>query len=501
MVEQLQQFFDTAIGTGLWNLILALLILIFGYIVARIIAGVVRRLLKRTELDNRLADAISPAGDRREFAVEDTIASVVFWLLMVFVLVGFFQQLGLSGIAAPFSAFLEQLTTEYLPRLAAAAILLLIGWLVASVLKFLVIKGAQLLKLDERMTKYGALKEEEQVSITEPLATGIFWFVFLLFLPSVLTALGIASIAEPIQQIFNDLFGYIPEVLAAVLLGLIGWFIARIIRQVVTGLLKAIGTDNLGKRVGLTDERSLSEIFGSIIYIIIMIVVVIAALDTLNIAAISEPTTQMLTTIVEAIPGLLGAAVILILAYFIGRFVANLVADLLANIGFNRLPQALGLQWSVERTPSEWVGWLILVVILIFAVTSAVELLGFSFLVSAMDVFVAFLWQVFLAAIIFGFGLYFARLAFRLVAATGINNAHLLARLSQITIIIFAGALALRQLGIADDIVNLAFGITLATIGFAAALAFGLGSREIAGREVDRFLTAMRSPDSDKGTD
>ncbi len=494
-MQQIQDFFNSAFGTGLWNLILALLILIFGYLLARLIAGVVRRLLKRTKLDNRIENAISPEGERRQFAVEDTISSIVFWLLMLFVLVAFLQQLGLSGIAAPFSAFLESVTTVYLPRLAAGAILLVVAWLIATVVKFLVLKGAQLIKLDERMTKYGALREAEQVNITEPLATGLFWFIILLFLPQVLTALGIASIAQPVQDIINSVLGWLPSIFAALLIGLIGWFVARIIRQVVTGLLKAVGTDNLGRRIGIAEERSLSDVIGSIIYILIMLVVVIAALDALNIAAISEPTTQMLTTVVDAVPAIIGAVLIVVLAYFIGRFVANLVADLLANLGFNRLPQALGLQWSAQRTPSQWIGSLILLVILIFAATSAVELLGFTFLVDAMDVFVGFLWQVFLAVVIFGFGLYFARLAYRIVSETGVNNALLLARLSQVAVILFSGALALRQLGIADDIVNLAFGIMLGAIGLAAALAFGLGSREIAGREVDNFLTAMRTPD------
>jgi hypothetical protein len=55
--------------------------------------------------------------------------------------------------------------------------------------------------------------------------------------------------------------------------------------------------------------------------------------------------------------------------------------------------------------------------------------------------------------------------------------------------------MSLRQLGIADDIVNLAFGLLLGALAVAAALAFGLGSRDIAGREVERFVNSLRSPD------
>lgn len=497
-MEQIQTFFDSLIGSSLLNLLLALVILIVGYILARIIAGVVRRLLQRVQIDNRLANALSDEKERREFPVEDTIGRIVFWLLMIFVLVAFFQRLGLTGIAGPFQAFLEELTTVYLPRLAAAAILLAIGWLVASILRFLVQKGASLIKLDQRLTQYGALREEEQVSITEPLAQATFWFVLLLFLPSVLNALGIASIAAPVQQVINDIIGYIPSLLSAAIIGLIGWFIARIIRQVVTGLLKALGIDRFGGQVGLEEERSLSDIIGSVIYIVIMLVVIIAALNALEIAAIAGPTTEMLTTIVDSIPAVLGAIIVLVLAYAVGRLIANLIRDLLANIGFNRLPARLGLKWSTERTPSEWAGWLILVVLMIFAATAAAELLGSAFLVDALDTFVNFLWGVFLAALVFAFGLYFANLAYRAIADTGTNNALTLARLARIAVIIFAAALALRQIGIAEDIINLAFGIILGALGLAAALAIGLGSREVAGREVERFVDNLRSPDRDE---
>ena len=154
----LQGLLDT-IGVGTLNLLVALLILIVGYLVARIIAAVVRRVLKRINLDNRLADSLSEPGERREIAVEDTIGKLVFWLLMLFVLVAFFERLGLSGVATPFSVFLQDLTADYLPRLGAAALLLFVAWIVATVLRFLVKKGASLLKFDQRLSDYAALEE------------------------------------------------------------------------------------------------------------------------------------------------------------------------------------------------------------------------------------------------------------------------------------------------------------------------------------------------------
>jgi hypothetical protein len=343
------------------------------------------------------------------------------------------------------------------------------------------------------------LREGEQVSVSESLATAVFWFVFLLFLPGVLNALGIASIAEPVQDIFNSILGYIPNVLGAAVVLLIGWVLARVIREVVTNLLAALGINSLGARVGLSEERTLADIVGTVIYVFIMLVVFVGALEQLDIEAISGPTTVMLTTIIDYIPLVLAAAAILVIAYGIGRVVADLVRDLLASVGFDRVPEKLGLSWSGERPLSDWLGYLTLIVIMIFAATSAVEILGLAFLTEAFNVFVAFLWRVALAAVVFAIGLYFANLAHRTILATGTNNASFLATMARVATIVFAGAMALRQLGIADDIVNLAFGIILGAIGVAAALAFGLGSREVAGQQVERLVSELRSPEPATG--
>jgi hypothetical protein len=490
----IQEFFTQPLGSMILNLLVALLILIIGYIVARIIASVTRRLLKRTNLDNRLADSLSEPDERREFNIENIIASVVFWVLMLFVLVAFFERLSLDLLASPIQAFLERFTTEFLPAIIAAGILLFIAWLIAMALRFLVIKGGALFKLDERLTKYAALKEEEQVSFTETLGTAVYWFTLLLFLPSVLAALGIEQVAVSIQLVFAQIFDYIPNILAAGVIVLVGWFIARIVRRVVEGLLKAVGTDQAGERVGLSEERSLSEIVGLILYIFIFVVALIAALDALNIPAITIPATQMLSTVINVIPNVIGAALVLIIAYYVGRLVANLLRDLLSGIGLDTVPEKLGITWSGETTLSQWVGYLILLAIMLFATVSAAEMLGSAALTGILNVFIAFFWKVVLGVVIFGIGLYFAQLAYNAVMKTGINQANFIGRLAQIAIVVFAAAIALREIGIANEIINLAFGITLLAIGLAVALSFGLGTQKIAERELDSFLTNMRKP-------
>jgi hypothetical protein len=381
--------------------------------------------------------------------------------------------------------------------LGGAILLLAVAWLIASVLRYLVIQGARILRLDERLTEHGALEEGEQISISQSLATAVFWFVFLLFIPGVLEALGISAVATPIQSIFDQAVGFIPNVLGAALVLIIGWFVARILRQILTNLLAALGVDRIGERVGLSGERSVSKLVGTFVYTLILLYTIVSALENLQIEAVSGPATRMLDTITNAIPNILGAALVLIISYFIGRLIANLITDLLAGIGFDGVPARIGLNLTGTRTPSQIVGYLILIAIMLFAAVSAAELLGSTFLADILTTFVGFLGQLVLALIILGIGIYLANLARSVVLSAGGENAAFMASVARVAILVLAGAMALRQLGIADDIVNLAFGILLGALAIAAALAFGLGSRDVAGREVERFVSSLRNNDDE----
>ena len=271
----------------------------------------------------------------------------------------------------------------------------------------------------------------------------------------------------------------------------------------MTNLTAAAGIDKLGERIGLTetDGRALSDILGLIVYVVILVPAIIAGLGALNISAISDPATEMLATVMNAIPSLFWAAVILAITYFVARLVSELVTALLTGLGFNKILGLVGIgaepkegQW----TPSQVVGYLVLVGLMLLAVIEAADVIGFTAVTLIVGQFLAFALQVLLALVILWLGLFLANIAYKAVLAAAGDHANLLAQVARIAIIIFAAALALGQAGIADEIVNMAFGISLLAVALAVGLAFGLGSREIAGREVEGLLTKLRSDESDE---
>ena len=489
------------VGAYIPNLIAALAILIVGWLVALIVSAIVRGVLRRTSLDNRLAGLIMGEKAAEGVEVERLVARGGYYLIMIFVLIAFFQALGLTLITEPLNQLLIQVF-QYAPRLLGAGLLLLIAWIVASVLKFALSRVLTAAKIDERLGSEAGLEEEERVPLAQTLGNAMYWLVFLLFLPAVLSALELVGLLEPVQGMINQILGFLPNIFAAGLILAIGWFVARIVQQIVTNLLAAIGADQLSERVGLAPvlgERRLSGLLGLVVYVLILIPVLIAALNALALEAITRPASNMLNAILEAIPAIFAAILVVVIAYVVGRVVAGLIANLLTGVGFNAVLARLGLGKELaegERTPSEIVGYLVLVAIMLFAAIEASRLLGFVLLADLVSEFTAFAGQVVLGLIIFAIGLYLANLAANTVQASGAAQAGWLAMAARVSILVLAGAMALRQMGLANEIINLAFGLLLGAIAVAVALAFGLGGREIAAREVEGWLQSLKSEKS-----
>ena len=472
---------------GVANILAGFAILIIGYILSLLLAGIVRRLLSRTDVDNRLARMV---GADEAVKVEGLLSRVIFYLLMLVVLIVFFTRINLGSAAAPLQDILTGITS-FIPNLLAAAALGLVAWLLATLARMLVSGGLKAIKLDDRMNKVGALEQEGGPSVSQTIANVVFYLILFLFLPAILNALNMDGLLTPVQDMFSDVLQYVPNIFGAIIIFVVGYFVARIVRQILTNLLQAAGADTFGERIGLSGNTTISQLVGTLVYTLILIPVVIQALDTLNIAAISRPATSMLAAIMSAIPAIFGAAIVLALSYFVARLVSRLVADLLKGLGVNRLPATLGLRMANERQLSDLIGYLIIVGVMLFASVEAANLLGFESIAVIIDDFIQFGGQVLLGIIILAIGLYFANMVHRVVLDTG--QSLFLATVARVAILILAGAMGIRQMGLAEDIVNLAFGILLGAIGIAAAIAFGLGSREIAGREVQRLLNNIRS--------
>ena len=498
----------------------ALAILLVGWLIASLVSKAVRSLLKRTEVDNRLAGMIAGGRNQSDLKIENLIGAIVFWIIMILAVVAALNALNLQTVSTPLNAFLNQIF-GFLPRLGSAAVLIAIAWVVATLVKAIVVRTAQSFSLDERLAEQAPTDpmSPSPFLLSETLGNALYWFVFLFFLPLVLGVLDLQGPLQPVQNLLDQILSALPNILKAVLIGVVGWFVARIVRGIVTNLLSASGADQIGARFGLsrsTGGQSLSWLIGTIVYVLILIPAATAALDALAIPAISNPATAMLNQILSALPKIFTAALILAIAYVIGKFVADLVTNLLAGIGFNNVFQWLGLPsptpqvpYSSEfqtgetlldepidkpviRTPSEIVGVVVLVGIMLVATVAAIDVLQFEALRQIVAGLLVVFGRILVGLVVFAVGLYLANLAYSLINSSGSRQANLLGQTARVAIIALVSAMALQQMGIAPNIVNLAFGLLLGAIAVAIALSFGLGGREVAAEQLREWLQEFK---------
>jgi hypothetical protein len=391
-------------------------------------------------------------------------------------------------VSAPLQSLVDRVFA-FLPSLAAGVLLAVVAWLLATALRRLAVRTLASTTLDEKLSIEAGMKP-----MSDNLGNVLYWVVILLFVPAILGVLGLEGLLEPLQGMFDEFFAILPNALGAVVIGIVGWFVAKILRDLVTSLLAASGADEIGKKVGLGATLTLSRFAGLLVYIFVFVPALIAALDSLQIEAISAPATEMLGTFMAAVPNLLAAAVILLVAWFVSSFVAKLVSTLLCEMGFDQIPTKIGvnLQLADAASPSRLVGKIIVFVAMVFATVEASNRLGFTQVAGLVSTFIEFGGQVLLGTVIIAVGLWIANLAHAAIAGAGKGNAPFWAGMARLGIIGLVLAMGLRAMGIADDIVNLAFALTLGSVAVAAALSFGLGGREAAGRQMDHWLSRMR---------
>jgi len=487
MIEQLRQQL-AAFGP---NLLAGLAVLVLGWLVALLAALLVRKVLGRTTVDNKITQWMSGPDAKAAVPIEQWASKAVFYLIMLIVLMAFFSTIKLTMVTEPLNAVLEPFLA-YLPRLIGAAALTLVAWVLATVLKKVISGVLKATKLDEKVG--GATGEEAKpMPLSETFAEVVYWLVFLIFLPLILQALNLQALLEPVTTLFNKVFAFLPNLISAVAILVIGWFIARIVQRIVQSLLASAGLDRLSEKWGLAaslGKQRLSGVVGLVVYFVILVPVLISALSALQLEAITKPASDMLGKIMGALPNIIGAAIVVLIAVVVGKVVSGIVTNLLAGVGFNNVLVKLGLARQPaqgRQAPAAVVGMLVLALIVLLASVTAADMLGFQAVGELIKEFIGFAGHILMGVLIFGLGLLLAQIVAKGISTSDARNARRLAIAARVVILALAGAMALRQTGVADDIVNLAFGLTLGAVAVAFALAFGLGGRDQAARTLDEW--------------
>src|SRR4028118_1136140 len=196
-----------------------------------------------------------------------------------------------------------------------------------------------------------------------------------------------------------------------------------------------------------------------------------------------------LSTFFSYIPQLIGAIVILVIGYVIARVLRVVVGRVLQGIGFDGWMEKGGIKQFFDRaetnqTPVSILGQLVFWFVFIIALTMAADALGISQVSVILGQLIAFIPSIIAAILILILAPLLANFVSGIVR--GATGSGLLASVAQYAIIVYAVFAAITELGIAVELTAPTFLIVLGAVALAAAIAFGLGGREVAGEIIQK---------------
>ena len=484
MSEPMQHLWEAMLPGATENLMAwaaALAILLLGWLAAVVMRAALGATLSRLRVNQRLTEVLGQGFD-----LERIVRLAVFWGVLLAVWGLALEKLNLNLGQGPI-ADMTSSVVAFVPHLVAGAALGLAAWVVASLVRALTNKVMSLSHIDERLSQAAQMSP-----MGETLGQVLFWLVVLLFMPAILQALGLTALLTPLTTLLNETLGFVPHVFAAALIAGLGWVAAKILKNVITQLLQAAGVDRLGAG---SAQMSLSQLGGLLVFVMVLLPAMIAALDALHLAAVAQPASDMLRLVLSAFPKVLGAILILGLTWVLGQVVAGVISGVLSGAGVDQWPEHLGLAHAFESTPlSQVVVRLVLFFVMLFASAEAASQMGLVQVSGLVTQFVAFGGDVLLGCLILCVGFWVANLAYGAIDKAAGASSRGLAGVARAAILALVLAMGLRAMGLANEIVQLAFGLTLGAVAVATALAFGLGAREAAGELAKDWLSQWRNP-------
>lgn len=326
--------------------------------------------------------------------------------------------------------------------------------------------------------------------LASPITSLIKAVLTIFVLMAVLQHFGLTDVLEPLKDMVSKFMTAVPNIIGAGVIGYAGWVIAKIVSQLAGAGLGKVD-EQLAERTGSKDI-SISRFGSALIFAIILLPIVVSALGVLNIPAISDPASAMIQKLMAAVPNIVGAGIILLVVFFATKFVVYILSGLLEGANINALPQKIGMQgmFTESFTPSRLIGGAIMFFSMVAAATAAVNILGIDIISEVFARVLEFGGGLLVGGLILIIGNFLSTIAYNNLSGHGNGG---IANIARIAILGLVLAMGLKAMGLADNIVTMAFGFTIGSVAVAAALAFGLGGRDAAKVVADNWAKRISS--------
>lgn len=442
------------------NLMKAVVIGLVGFLAATGIRKLIVTLLERVGFEKRMQklSGEEPEAPKLEEAAEDkaegkkkkkvkirpeqpltnTVGDVAYWFILVVVAIPVLEALKIGALAAPLSTAFATVTT-YLPKVAAAVVLLAVGYVLARMVRTLVAGVLERVGLDKGMARLGFGRVTREQSLSGILGSIAMAFVLLHFAISAVGRLEIKEISVPLGSMLDRIYVYMPKLLVAAVLMAIGVVVARVTGNVAARLLAAMGFNTLMVHIGLFKHLS---------------------------AEAKHQEEESKHLVEQRMKGEEPTA-------------KDGADDLLGSHG------ATGI-----HTPADVAGVVVGAIVVLLFTRQVLGTLELGGLASLLDRLIAFLPNVVVAGVLLGAGLWAGGWSRKrideLTRSSSDRAVRSLGIVAHVAIVAFAAMMALQQIGVGRQLIAIAFALLLGAVCLALALAFGLGGREVAAKILQR---------------
>lgn len=378
-----------------------------------------------------------------------------------------------------------------LPGVIRMLVLVIIAFSLASLLRKLTLSGLNKIQFSQKLQEWGVIKPEDNgQSLIKTLGQLVYFLVILFFLPSILSGLNISSTVDPISSMFEKFFAFIPNMIAAGLILFVGTFFCKFIKGLLTGVLERLDIDTwyakvTGQEKLPIDTKQLISVLSTVVYVLIFIPILTLALETLGITSISQPIITILNQVIGILPHVLVALVLIAVGSFVAKLIGNLLENLLETAGINAYSKYLFTKEEANFELSAIITQVVRAIIIVFFFIQAIQVLNLEVFNAVGSALLGYLPSLISAVAI----VILAIIASNLVAnfLQKVTDSPLVITIVRYLMIVFAVFMALDQLKFAQHIVQSTFTIILGALAVAFALAFGLGGREFAARQLEKL--------------
>lgn len=493
---------------GEWapRVLLGFVLVLVGWVAAKLVQRLFVAISKRLGLDKPFeakagSEAVVPESQRPSVLV----GLFAFWIIMLFVIVGFFSALNLTMVAEPLTEMLNRVTSG-IPNLLGAVVLLGIGWMFASLARTGILRLMDRFGADQKLHNLKLLTAEmaEKRRFSQVVGLLGYALVILLFAQSAFELVGLTLVASTAQGLVDSAVGILPNLLSAALIMFVSFLLASIVRPVVQGFLQSSGIDKHSGQFGLSDDpeskqpSQLSELIANVVFWMMLLFAVPAVLDQLELTPIVEPLRGAWDKVFLALPNI-GAAFLLVLAtYFAIKIFSPVVRAMLQNFGVDSLLGKIGLadlqnkveDGTVKMSPSEGATRAIALVVALIVLQEVMHILGMTYLAEMVQSIVNYIPNVLVAAVIVGFaiklGSTLGDIAQASASGLGPDTSRTVNGVVRVSVLVFGGSVALAQLGVGGDVVQGTMIVIAAGIALAFAISVGLGARPAVEKMIEK---------------